>query len=234
MALPKINDKPKYSLTIPSTGEVVRFRPYLVKEEKVLMLAMESEDAKQIVNAIVDTIDACVEGDLPRNKLKMYDVEYMFTQIRGKSVGETTEINMICTECDARSPVTIKFDDIKVDIPDVSDIIQATDDIKIKMQWPSYTKLMNQMSGGELTTADALKTLNTCIHSILTEEEVFHAVDQTEEELTEFVDSLPPGVLKDMQTFIEAMPRLEKPGEYDCISCGHHNTYKLQGIQDFF
>ena len=105
MALPKLNDAPKYEIAVPSTGQKVRYRPYLVKEEKVLMLAMESQDQRSALNAIVDTIESCVQDDLNTKDLTTFDVEYLFTQIRSKSVGETAKIGVTCTHCDQQNEI---------------------------------------------------------------------------------------------------------------------------------
>src|SRR5210317_712407 len=107
MALPKLNDSPKYDLVIPSSKQKVRYRPYLVKEEKVLMMAMESQDMNAVLSAVVDTVAACVQDPIDKTKLAMFDVEYMFTQIRSKSVGETSKINVKCQHCEERNEVTV-------------------------------------------------------------------------------------------------------------------------------
>ena len=114
MALPKLNDTPKYSVKIPSTQKTVRFRPFLVKEEKVLLLAMESDDTKDIVLAILDTISACVADNIDVKKLTTYDVEYLFTQIRAKSVGETTSVSIECESCKEKNQVTVDINSIQV------------------------------------------------------------------------------------------------------------------------
>ena len=138
MALPKLNDAPKYEIAVPSTGQKVRYRPYLVKEEKVLMLAMESQDQRSALNAIVDTIESCVQDDLNTKDLTTFDVEYLFTQIRSKSVGETAKIGVTCTHCDQQNEIEIKLDDIKVGNPDgLETNIELTDNITLLMRWPS-------------------------------------------------------------------------------------------------
>jgi len=109
MALPKLNESPKYSLTIPSTRQEVRFRPYLVKEEKVLMIAMESEDQSKIFNAIADTIEACIEEPIAKNKLTTFDIEYMFVQIRSKSVGESIDLDLPCNKCETPNAININW-----------------------------------------------------------------------------------------------------------------------------
>ena len=143
MALPKLNDSPKYELVIPSTQKAVRFRPYLVKEEKVLMMAMESQDEAQVLGAITDTIAACVDDNIKISKLTTFDVEYMFIQIRAKSVGESIELNMACKECEHQTAVSVKLDDVKIDVPKVSNMIELSDQISIEMRWPTYTAMLD-------------------------------------------------------------------------------------------
>ena len=116
MALPKLNDKPKYELVIPSTGQTVRFRPYLVKEEKVLMMAMESEDQVSMFSAIVDTIEACVDGDINKQALASFDVEYMFVKIRSKSVGESITISPECNQCEERNELKEELNNLIKDV----------------------------------------------------------------------------------------------------------------------
>ena len=140
MALPKLNDKPKYELTVPSTGTKIRFRPYLVKEEKILMLAMESEDKKATVNAIVDTIMACVDGDeIDENKLTSFDVEYMFLNIRAKSVGEVSKLRVLCQD-DGKTYANVEIDlnEIQVTVNDEhTNKIELTDEMGVIMKYPS-------------------------------------------------------------------------------------------------
>jgi hypothetical protein len=120
MALPKLNDTPKYDIVIPSTDKKVRYRPYLVKEEKVLMMAMESQDMNAILNAVVDTITACVQEPVEKDKLTIFDVEYMFTQIRAKSVGETSKVGIKCKHCETSNEVGIDVSSIKINVPKIS------------------------------------------------------------------------------------------------------------------
>ncbi len=114
MALPKLNDKPKYELTIPSTGKKVKYRPYLVKEEKILMMALESGDKHSALNAVIDTIEACVSDKVDRTQLALFDIEYMFIMIRSKSVGEISEVGIKCASCNAVNEISIQLDNVKL------------------------------------------------------------------------------------------------------------------------
>ena len=180
MALPKLNAAPKYEVVVPSTGQQVRYRPYLVKEEKILMMAMESQDQKQALAAIVDTIGSCVQEDLNTSDLTTFDVEYLFTQIRSKSVGETAKIAIPCQHCETENEVVIKLDDIKVgNPPGLESKIQITDNIALQMRWPSYNELVDfnqDLNQTELT----FKMIASCIDSVLTEEEAIKMRDEPE------------------------------------------------------
>lgn len=233
MALPKLNDNPKYDLIIPSTGQSVRYRPYLVKEEKVLMLALESKDSRTAIKSIVDTIDACVQDTIDTNKLKIFDVEYMFTQIRSKSVGETSTIGLKCKSCEHTNDITIKIDDVKIDMPKVNNTIQLTDEISLRMKWPDYKTLMDLDTDAGVTdqTFDmVIKSLD----AVLTEDEQMLFEDYTKKEIMEFIDGLTTDQFQKVKDFIQEMPRLKHEIHFNCESCNHENNYTLEGIQDFF
>ena len=140
-ALPKLNATPKHEMVIPSTGKTVMFRPYLVKEEKILLMAFESQDEKNAMKAMLDTIDACVEGDYVKSKLTTFDIEYMFTQIRGKSVGESIDVNLTCSECEGKTKMNINLSDISVDVPKVDNLVRLTDTISVEMRYPPFKTL---------------------------------------------------------------------------------------------
>ena len=135
--LPKLNATPSHEMTIPSTQKVVNFRPYLVKEEKVLLLAFESKDQKKALSAMIGTIDACVSDTIDTSKLTMFDVEYMFTQIRSKSVGESTKVMIKCSECGHENEIGIDLSSANVDVPEVDNIIKISDEITVELRYPS-------------------------------------------------------------------------------------------------
>ena len=141
MALPRVNSSPKYDTMIPSLNKTVHYRPYLVKEEKVLMMALESNDNKQMLNAVVDTIQSCVTEDIEREKLTSFDVEWLFTKIRSKSVGETSKVSIKCESCDTENEVTIDLNQLKLTEIKEPEVIKLTDQISIKMKYPKYDQL---------------------------------------------------------------------------------------------
>jgi hypothetical protein len=233
MALPKLNDSPKYDLVIPSTKQKVKFRPYLVKEEKVLMLASESGDNNQALQAIVDTIKACVSDEINTSELTTFDVEYAFTQIRAKSVGETSTVGVKCNHCETQNEISVPLDDIKVETPEVNDKIKLTDDISLKMKWPRYNDVLGQDLSNMTQTQQTFKLLIECIESVMTEDENIKFKDETEEEKLSFVESLTSEQFKSVREYIEKMPKMKYNLDYTCTNCNQNNTVTLEGMQDF-
>ena len=175
MALPQLNASPKYEMNVPSTGKSVKFRPFLVKEEKVLLLAMESQDPTQIFGAITDTIKACVDGEFNVNVLTSFDVEYMFIKLRGKSVGETSNVNIKCQadDCDHQNEVAIDLGSIEDDMSAVpNNLIKLDDKISIEMRFPTFNEIF---SDPDIANAEGsmqlFALLRKCVATILTEEE---------------------------------------------------------------
>ena len=179
MVLPKLNTSPKYEMVIPSSKQTVRYRPYLVKEEKVLLMAFESNDSSQAMNAIIDTILVCVDENIKRETLTTFDVEYMFTQIRSKSVGETSKVNVKCEKCETLNAVTINLAEVELDTPEsVNNEIQLTPEVSIELSYPSADSLIS--IDKEATQAEKiLATIVASIDVIKTEEERVSTKDVT-------------------------------------------------------
>lgn len=234
MALPKLNDNPQYQVAIPSTGQVVNYRPYLVKEEKVLMLAMESNDEKHMFNALVNTIEACVDEQIDKKSLTTFDIEYLFTQIRSKSVGESSTLNLKCTECGELTEVSVNLEQIKVDIPEVNDTIQLTDDVSIKMRWPTYMTILDADTKGKSDTEQTFEMILGCIESVMTEDENIVMADESKMDQLAFIESLNTKQFGQIRDFMQEMPAMKHDVNYDCASCGHHNELQLKGMSDFF
>lgn len=233
MALPKLNDSPKYSISVPSTGKEVTFRPYLVKEEKTLLMALETEDQKQALTAIVDTIEACVYEKIDVTRLTTFDVEYMFTQIRAKSAGETATVGVKCSSCSAQNDVSIKLDDIKIDIPETENELKLNDEVTVELKWPSYfdvTSFDSEKSQSEAAFYMAL----LCIDAISFNDERTSAEDCTKRELMEFVESMTTEQFKLITDYISLMPQMKHNIEFKCSSCGEENNTTVKGLQNFF
>lgn len=233
MALPKLNESPKYDLVIPSTQKKVRFRPYLVKEEKILMMASESGDQRQALQAIIDTLKACIADDVNVNDLTTFDVEFAFTQIRSKSVGEVSRIGMKCNNCEYQMEVEVPLDEIKIDAPKVNDVIQLTDDIKLKMKWPKYFDVLNHDLTDLSQTQQTFKLLIECIDRVMTEEENISFANESEESRLEFLESLTSSQFAMIREYIEKMPKMKYDLKYTCEKCGHNHEITLEGMQDF-
>ena len=233
MALPKLNDTPKYDLVIPSTQNKVRYRPFLVKEEKVLMMALETKDKKKALEAIVDTVEACVTDEIDTKKLTTFDVEYMFTQIRSKSVGETSKISIKCEDCNSSVEVEVPIENIQIELPKISNIVQITDDISIKMKWPAYSE-MTQFDIENPSLEDNFKMIGKCIDSVQTAQENLSLKDESDEEVQSFLESLTSEQFKVIGAYMEKMPRLEHTLNYECSKCKTMKERTLSGISDFF
>lgn len=234
MALPLLNTNPKYELTIPSTGQKVKFRPYLVKEQKVLLLAAESKDKTQILTSIIDTIEACVDG-VNVYDLAIFDVDYIFTQIRAKSTGEKIDAQFSCSECSTPNDTQIDLEKINIDVPEKNDIIEMTDRISIKMKYPTYERfLKSNIFDVDTKTAMIMEIIICSIDSVMTDDENIKLADEPREAIIEFVESMTAEQFSKASAFIEDMPAIKHDIAFKCVSCGHNNTAVLEGIDDFF
>lgn len=237
MPLPKI-DTPRYEMTIPSTGEKAPYRPYLVKEEKILMMAIESNDDRQMIRAVKDVISGCVEG-VDVSSLSMFDLEYIFLMLRSKSVGETATVGLKCSECDVKNDIDINLEEVRVDAPEGSEskIIPLTDAISVRMKYPSVDSLMNanHTNVSENPSIDALfDMLISCIDKIYSGDEVYDAGQQSKDELREFIESLSTKQFSEMQSFIQNAPTAAIDVEFKCAGCGADNNINVRGLGNFF
>lgn len=237
MALPQ-NSTPLYDLTIPSSGKKVKFRPFLVKEEKALLLAQQSEDTSVMVNTLQQIISSCVKGDYESDKLAMFDLEYIFTQIRAKSVGEEIELLFKCQHCDdENAKVKVKFDLTQLQVtknPEHTNKIPLFGSVGIVLRYPgiSIIKKIEDISRGKIE--DIFSIIIDCIDYIYDDKELYHASESSKEELTEFLNNLTTDQFGKIQQFFETMPKLSKDIEYTCPVCSAHNEATLSGIQSFF
>lgn len=237
MALPVLNDKPKYEVVVPSLRKKVKFRPYLVKEEKILLLAMESKDPQQILQSIADTVLACIVDEIDPAKLTTFDIEYLFLKIRSKSVGERAPLVFKCQHCEAENEHTLDVDAITIDVPEKPpSVIQLTDEVSLKMRWPTYYDMAADkgMLEEHDRTQQAFSMLVKCVHSIQTEEANYVLKDEPEQDVMAFFDSLTTEQYRKITEFVESIPAMTHVVEFDCQACGQHNSHHLQGIQDFF
>lgn len=236
MALPRINESPKYKVKIPSTGKEVFFRPFYVKEQKVLLMAMEAQDQELILKSMVDTIVSCVEEELNPNILSTFDVEYMFTKIRTKSVGETTDILLECTECSHKNEVQLNLDSVEMDVPTSIPEVVLNDKFTLQLRFPRYNSMLESFSGKkDVTFTDLMFNMALgSLDKLLTEEEAILFDDESVEEKTNFLDNLNSKQFTEIMNFVQSLPKLEHDIVFDCESCNHKNEQVLSGIQDFF
>tara|TARA_B100001939_G_C16889067_1_gene594484 strand:+ start:356 stop:1063 length:708 start_codon:yes stop_codon:yes gene_type:complete len=233
MALPKLNSNPKYELNVPSTGTKVRFRPFLVKEEKALMIAMESGNQKDALNGLVDTIHACAVDNLDTGMLTTFDIEYIFLQLRTKSVGETANVNLKCTSCGTVNKITIPLDDIKVDVPDIDKKIQLDTDISIEVDWPRFKDVV-EMGGNDVSNADsAFNVIGSCIKAIYTADERINVNEVSKEELQEFLESMNSAQFSKLKDFVELIPKLKHDVSFSCKNCASSNNITVEGVESF-
>jgi hypothetical protein len=236
MALPRLNDVPEYELTVPSTGHSVGFRPFLVKEQKVLMIAYESKDVKQILKAVLNTIQSCVKN-IDVGKLATFDVDYIFTQIRSKSVGETNDVIMKCTTCSHENQLTINLNEINIDVEKKDKIIKLNDTYTLKMKYPTYTDIINDrvlLNDTRTQTEQLIATLRNCMEAIQTEEENIVLKDETVEEIDDFISSLNDEQYGKIADFVSNVPTMRYEKKFNCKSCEKENTLVVEGLQDFF
>ena len=235
MALPELNTA-RYEMVIPSTGQTVSYRPYLVKEEKILMMAMESDNNKVIMDATVDVIKSCIYDDFDVDELAMFDIETIFLELRSKSVGEKIDLKLKCDDekCDVLNNVAINFDDIERPVVnDDENKIMLTDTVGCVMKYPSM-KSMNELNDVKDNDADqAMNMVLACIDAIFDEDNVYPAENESKKSLQSFVDSLSTVQFMKLSDFFRDMPGLKHDIEYTC-DCGKVQTQTLRGLSSFF
>jgi hypothetical protein len=234
MALPKLVSS-KYTLTIPSTGEVVEYRPYLVKEEKVLMTAFESKDKSQMIAALRDTIAGCTEGKVNIDTLAIFDFEYIFLKLRSKSVGETSKIGVKCTACDTRNEVEVNLEEVNVSkAQKKNNKVELTDEVGIMLRYPTVKGLYKQLTHAKTEADQSMATIVSAIESIYDAENVYASENETEKSLMDFLDSLTADQFKKISAFFTDMPKLKHDVKFDCIKCSEKNSITLEGLENFF
>lgn len=236
MALPRLNEAPKYDIIIPSTKTKTRFRPYLVKEEKVLLLAMESGDTQQISHSVIDLIVSCVDN-ISAKDLTTYDMDYLFCQIRSKSVGETSKLLIRCEDdkCNHNTEVTIDISKAGVDLnKKIENMIQITPQVTIEMKHLSYYEALKIIDADKSETATVDDTVLKCLKAIYTEDERFDLKDETEENIKNFIEQMTSSQYMKLKQFVASTPQVTLKTEWDCKGCGKHQSITLKGLQDFF
>jgi hypothetical protein len=237
MPLPKIST-PTYELVIPSTGKKIKYRPFLVKEEKILIIAMESEDTSQITNAVKDVIKSCIlTRGVKVEELSTFDIEYLFLNIRGKSVGEEVEVLITCPDDGVtKVPMTISLDEIQIQVDENhSKDIRLDDSLTLRMRYPSMQEFIkNNFALENVDVDDTFEIITSCIEQVYNEEESWSASDCTKKELKEFVEQLSSKQFKEIENFFTTMPKLSHTITVKNPNTEVENEVVLEGLASFF
>ena len=236
MALPVLT-VPTYELEVPSTDEKVKYRPFLVKEEKLLLIAIESEDNGEIVQAVKTIVDECTFNKLNLGTMPIFDVEYIFLQIRAKSVGETTNLRLLCPDDrETYAKVEIDLTEVLVQVDEGhTNKIELTDEMGIIMQYPNIDSMVD-VGIADINASNMLDVISTCIDRIYDKggEEVHMAVDSTKKELVEFIEQLNTKQFAEVQKFFDTMPKLKHTVKVKNPKTEKESEVTLSGLNDFF
>lgn len=229
MALPVVKT-PTYDLVIPSTGQKVKYRPFLVKEEKILMVAAESEDKKDIANAMKEIVKSCIEEEIDVDNLATFDLEYIFVNLRSKSVGETVDLMIKCEHCGEENKVRVDFGKAYVTEQKNpgSSKVEITDSMGLVLRYPKIDDVL------ALSDSNPIDLVKGCIDYIYDEKQVYKASEADPSELDDFVNSLGYKEMEKVKSFFDDMPKLVMKVEFTCSSCKEENTVEIQGFDSFF
>jgi len=233
MGLPKLNNA-NYELSLPSTGATIKYRPFLVKEQKALMIAQESEDDKVIENTFAQIITNCVEDKVDPYKMPMFDIEYVFLKIRSKSVGEIAELRVTCPDDEeTKVNVSIPLEEVDVQMTkDHTNVISLTDDINVIMRYPCLGDMKGFNALGE--TKSLFEMVKRCIHEVHDGEEIYRRVDMSEKDLEDFIDSMSSKNFESVGEFFSSMPKLSYDLEVVNPKTKVKSVIPIEGLQSFF
>ena len=234
MPLPTLKT-PKYELTIPSTKEKIKFRPFLVKEEKILLMAAESQNPKEIVEALRNVFATCMDSKkLDVSSLPTFDLEYIFLKLRSKSVGETVEATVVCEECGATTPCSVDLSSVEIKYSDGHESkIEFTKDIGVIMRYPNF-EMSVQISSEEESIEDVVTILALCIDKIYDKDNIYSRNDYSDDEFEEFVLSMTQSEVNKMKMFFDTMPKMEHTVHLKCPKCEKESDIVLRNLNDFF
>jgi hypothetical protein len=236
---------PEFETTVPSTKQTIRFRPFLVKEEKILYMALESNELSSIIDSLKSILQTCIlTEDIDVNKFAAFDLEWMFLQIRAKSVGEVFELSLKHNTpeeidasdeenklCDGETQITINVDDIKIDMPeDKSPNVQINDQIGVVLRYPTVDALQN--SSADMTTSQAFDLIGECVVSVYDVDNVYD--NFSKKEVEQFLESLSQEQFQKITSYFNDMPMLRHEVKWTCEKCGEDQSMKLEGLQTFF
>ena len=233
MALPKLNT-PEYELDVPSTGEKIKYRPWLIKEQKILMMAQESEEDKEIEAAFANIISECTFGEIDPYENPLFDIEYIFLQLRGKSVGQKVKLNLLCPD-DGKTKVDHEIDlgDVAVQMPENhTNVIDITDDISMIMRYPKLSDMSEFTETGQVK--QIFDMVKRCVVEIRDGETIHNKVDISDKELDEFIDSMSQSSFELVSNFFETMPKLIHEVSVTNPKTKKKNKIVIEGLQSFF
>ena len=241
MGLPTIKT-PQYELVLPSTGKTIKYRPFLVKEEKILILALESQNTKEITNAIKQVLKDCIiTKGVKVEELPTFDIEFIFLNVRGKSVGESLDLIITCgDDGETQVPVTVFIDQIKVEEdPEHKRDIQLDTDLVLRMKYPSLDQFIktNFDFSSEQSSSSidrSFDIISSCIDVIFNAEESWSAADSTKKELTDWIETLTPNQFKEIEKFFDTMPRLSHTVKVINPKTKVESDVTLEGLTSFF
>jgi len=233
MALPKLNSA-NYELSLPSTGKTIKFRPFLVKEQKALMIAQESEDEKVIESTFAQIINDCVADKVDPYKMPMFDIEYIFLKIRSKSVGEVADLVVTCPDDgETKVNVSIPLEEVNVQVKeDHTNVITLTNDVSVVMRYPCLGDIKGFDALGQ--TKSMFQMIKRCIHEIHDNEEVYRRVDMSEKDLDNFIDSMSSKNFEAVGEFFASMPKLSYNLEVKNPKTKVKSVIPIEGLQSFF
>lgn len=223
-----------YELALPSNGKKIEYRSFLVKEEKILLMASESKNEKEMYRAMQNVVGACTFGKVDMSESPVMDIEYLFVKIRSKSVGETSKPSIKCSKCDAHNEIVVDLVGLEPTIdPKHKNKIEISKDVILEMRYPRFSDVeKNQAIESETQRLFAL--MSVCIEKIYSPRGTIVTKDLDSSELVDFLDNLTQAQFKQISDFFETMPQLKKTIEYQCKKCNNNETITLRGAQDFF
>ena len=230
MALPKLNT-PTFELTLPSTGKKVKYRPFLVKEHKILLTMAEADDA-EVARVVSELVDVCTFNKLNVKSLPHFDIEYIFLQLRAKSISESVEVVVNC-ECGNKIDANFSIDDVKVEKdPKHTNKIMLTNDYGVEMNYPVFDEVVGVFASND--TSKVVELIINSVKGVFDRENYWDAKEQTREEIEEFIYSLTKEQFDKIENFFVTAPKVVQEIVTDCPACGRHNTSRLEGLSNFF
>lgn len=226
---------PRYQMTLPLSGEVVDYRPFLVKEEKLLVMAKDSGDKGLIIRTVGDIVRDCTDGKVDSKVASMFDVQYAFLALRGKSVGEEIEYFLVCGKCGFKTTSLTRSDEFKlIQTAGHSNIVVVDESIRLTMKYPTFEHFLKLFGETESGEPDIDGVVEECVDTMVTEEEVIKITKDNIWDLGKFIGSMLPAQYDRLEKFFETMPVFQCSKEYQCERCGTNNIVNIGGVNNFF